>query len=433
MLFQVMLYKGSVFLNTVIAFILMFGLLVFVHEWGHLIFAKRAGMLAREFAIGFGPKVFSFYKNETLYTIRLLPIGGYVRVAGDDPEIIELKPGHHIGLEFNEQGKVNKIIVNNKDKHPHAHLIEVESVDLDHDLYIEGYEPENMEQKKRYEVDPKAFFIMDEVQTQIAPYDRQFASKTVGQRAMQLFAGPMMNFILAIVLFIIIGLIQGVPSDRALIGEIQEDSPAEAAGVEAGDEVIQVDGKLVTNWNEFTEIVQQNPDNEIEIVVKRNETTAQLMITPKKLELEDGSTIGQVGVLGSYEKSFVKTITHGFSLTYETTKLILINLVMLITGQLSLDTLSGPVGIYDFTDRVVQTGFMNYLMWTAMLSINLGIINLVPLPALDGGRLLFVAIEAVRGKPIDPQKEGLVHVIGFALLMLLMLVVTWNDIQRLFL
>src|SRR5699024_9058802 len=98
----------------------MFGLLVSVHEWGYLIFAKRAVMLAREFAIGFGPKIFSFTKNETLYTIRLIPAGGYVRVAGDDPEIIELKPGHHIGLEFNDEDKVNRIIVNNKDKHPNA-------------------------------------------------------------------------------------------------------------------------------------------------------------------------------------------------------------------------------------------------------------------------------------------------------------------------
>src|SRR5699024_11128390 len=126
------------FLNTIIAFILMFGLLVFIHEFGHLIFAKRAGMLAREFAIVVGPKIFSFTKNETLYTIRLLPIGGYVRVAGEDPEIIEIKPGHRIGLELNEDEQVEKIIVNHKEKHPFARVIEVERVDLDHDLVIEG-------------------------------------------------------------------------------------------------------------------------------------------------------------------------------------------------------------------------------------------------------------------------------------------------------
>src|SRR5690625_4178984 len=410
----------------------MFGLLVSVHEWGHLIFAKRAGMLAREFAIGFGPKIFSFTRNETLYTIRLLPIGGYVRVAGDDPEIIELKPGHHIGLQFNEQGKVNEIIVNNKDKHPDAHLIEVESVDLDHLLFIDGYNIGDEENLQRFHVDQKAFFIMDERETQIAPFDRQFASKTVGQRAMQLFAGPMMNFILAMVIFIILGLVQGVPSERALIGEIEPNSPAEQAGIEAGDEIIQVEGSSITTWQEFTSVIQESAGQEVDLVVKRNSHTESLTVTPKEVQIEDVK-IGQVGEMLAYEKSFFKTFTHGFSQTYQTTKLILVNLFMLISGQLSIDMLAGPVGIYDVTDQVVQTGFMNFLMWTAMLSINLGIINLVPLPALDGGRLMFVGIEAVRGKPIDPQKEGLVHVIGFALLMLLMIVVTWNDIQRLFL
>lgn len=416
---------------TVIAFILMFGLLVSVHEWGHLIFAKRAGMLAREFAIGFGPKIFSFTRNETLYTIRLLPIGGYVRVAGDDPEIIELKPGHHIGLEFNEEGKVDKIIVNNKDKHPNAHLIEVEAVDLDHDLYIDGYAVGDEEDMQRFPVDEKAFFIMDEMETQIAPFERQFASKTVGQRAMQLFAGPMMNFVLAIVIFIILGLVQGVPSDR-IIGEVQPNSPAEEAGIIPGDQIIQVEGNSISTWQEFTSIIQENAGKGIDIVVKRDDHTESLTVTPKEITIEDVK-IGQVGVTLALEKSFLKTFKYGFQQTYETTTLILENLFLLITGQLSIEMLSGPVGIYDATDQVVKTGFMNFLMWTAMLSINLGIINLVPLPALDGGRLLFVGIEAVRGKPVDPQKEGMVHVIGFALLMLLMIVVTWNDIQRLFL
>ncbi len=415
----------------------MFGLLVFVHEWGHLIFAKRAGMLVREFAIGFGPKIFSFVRNETLYTIRILPIGGYVRVAGEDPEIIELKPGHHIALELNEDGKVKHIIVNQKDKYPNAFPLEVDSIDLNHDLYIEGYDPEDMETKKRYDVDRKAFFIMDGIKTQIAPYDRQFASKTVGQRAMQLFAGPMMNFVLALVIFFIIGLFQGVPTEQPIIGEVMPDTPADKVGLTEGDRVLEINGTKVNDWLSFTKIIRQHPNSEIELLLERDDQLETLKITPQEavIEEEPGKevVIGQVGVLPAFEKSLVKTIVYGVNLTYDTTKLILVNLFMLITGQVSIELLSGPVGIYDATDQIVQTGFINYLMWTAMLSINLGIINLVPLPALDGGRLLFVGIEAVRGKPVDPQKEGFVHVIGFLLLMLLMIVVTWNDIQRLFL
>ncbi|ASN05700.1 RIP metalloprotease RseP [Virgibacillus necropolis] len=418
-------------MTTVIAFIFMFGLLVFIHELGHLIFAKRAGMLAREFAIGFGPKIFSFTKNETVYTIRLLPVGGYVRVAGEDPEIVELKPGHHIGIEFNNEDKVNKIIVNNKSKHPNARVIEVERADLDHDLVIEGYEIDE-EERLRFNVDPKAFFIMDEKETQIAPYDRQFASKSIGKRAMQLFAGPMMNFILAMFIFFILGLIQGVPTEQAQLAEIQPDSPAAEAGFQTGDEVVEVEGNSVSTWEEFTKIVRDNPEESLSMQVERGGEIVDVTVVPREIETQ-GGTIGQIGVVQATEKSFTNTIQYTFTQTYDITKLILTSLGKLVTGQFSIDMLSGPVGIYDATDTVVQTGFMNFLMWTAMLSINLGIVNLVPLPALDGGRLLFVGIEAVRGKPIDQQKEGIVHFIGFALLMLLMIVVTWNDIQRLFL
>src|SRR5690625_888373 len=229
------------YLNTVVAFIFMFGLLVTVHEFGHLIFAKRAGMLVREFAIGFGPKIFSYKKSETVYTIRLLPIGGYVRVAGEDPEIIELKPGHHVGLEFNKNEKVNRIIVNNKSKHPNARVIEVEHVDLDHELQIIGYDTGEHENRFTFDIDRRAYFVMDERETQIAPFDRQFASKTVGQRAMQLFAGPLMNFLLAIFIFLLLGIIQGVPAEQALIGGVQKGSPAEDAGLQAGDEVIEIE------------------------------------------------------------------------------------------------------------------------------------------------------------------------------------------------
>ncbi len=412
----------------------MFGLLVFVHELGHLIFAKRAGMLAREFAIGFGPKIFVFMKNETLYTIRLLPIGGYVRVAGDDPEIVDIRPGHHIGLEFNDEGKVDKIIVNNKSKHPNARVIEVSFCDLDHRLKIEGYEPGDDEGEKLcFDVDRKALFVMDETETQIAPYDRQFASKSVGQRAMQLFAGPMMNFLLAIFIFFILGVIQGVPSKEAFVGEIMPESPAEEAGFQSGDKIVLIDGKSIHSWEEFTTIVREHPGDELTMTVERDGMTEQLEVVPKKVEIEEDMTIGQIGISALYEKSLMKSVQFGFTYTYEVSTLIFKSLGMLISGQYSLDMLAGPVGIYDLTDQVVQTGFMNFLMWTAILSVNLGIVNLLPLPALDGGRLLFVGIEAVRGQPIDPQKEGLVHVIGFLLLMLLMIVVTWNDIQRLFL
>ena len=350
---------------------------------------------------------------------------------------MELKPGHHIALDFNRDGKVSKIIVNNKSKHPNARTIEVEKVDLDHKLYIEGYELDDEETKLHFDVDPKAMFIVDEQETQIAPFDRQFASKTVGQRAMQLFAGPMMNFVLAIFIFLLMGMIQGVPVEEAQMGEVQPESPAEEAGLQENDVITQIGDQSVSTWDQFTDIVRENPDEELDLVISRGDTEEELTVVPAEVETVDDRGdpihIGQIGVTPAYEKNILGTLAFGFETTYETSKLILNNLVMLVTGQLSIDVLSGPVGIYDATDQVVQSGFTNFLMWTAMLSINLGIINLVPLPALDGGRLMFVGLEAVRGKPIAPEKEGVFHFVGFALLMLLMIVVTWNDIQRLFL
>src|SRR5699024_5660587 len=134
--------------------------------------------------------------------------------------------------------------------------------DLDHELIIEGYEIGDHDEKLTFDVDRKAFFIMDEMETQIAPYDRQFASKSVGQRGLQLFAGPMMNFLLAIVIFIILGLVQGVPTEHAIIADVVPNSPAEEAGFKNGDEIVQIEGTPISTWEGFTSIVRDNPDKE---------------------------------------------------------------------------------------------------------------------------------------------------------------------------
>ncbi|KIQ95221.1 Zinc metalloprotease rasP [Anoxybacillus thermarum] len=418
-------------METVIAFIVIFGALVFFHELGHFIFAKRAGILCREFAIGFGPKVFSMKKGETTYTIRLLPLGGFVRMAGEDPEMIDVKRGQVVGLLFHEDGKVKKVIVNHKDEYPDAKIIEVERADFEHELYIEGYEGDD-ERLQRFELSDRAYIVIDREEVQIAPYDRQFGSKTLGQRAMAIFAGPMMNFILALVIFILIGLLQGYPVDKPVIGELTEDGAARQAGLQQGDIVISIDGQPMSSWTDVVTIIRKSPEKPLQFQVNRNGQMIDLTVAPEKKTIE-GETIGLIGVYGPMEKSFVGAIKQGAFETYYWTKEIIVGLGHLLTGKFSFDMLSGPVGIAVSTHKVAQSGVYYLMKWGAILSINLGIINLLPLPALDGGRLTFFAIEALRGKPIDRQKEGIVHFIGFALLMLLMLVVTWNDIQKFFL
>lgn len=417
-------------MNTVIAFVLIFGALVFFHELGHLIFAKRAGILCREFAIGFGPKVFSFKKNETVYTIRLLPIGGFVRMAGEDPEVIEVKAGYYVGLLFDDNGHVNKIILNNKDKYPEAKVIEVEHADLEHEMFITGYE-QGEETLERFEVSKTSFFVVDGEEIQIAPYDRQFSSKTLRQRTLAIVAGPLMNFLLAFVVLFALGFIQGAPINEPVLGELTPDGSALEAGLKEGDIVKSISGQPVDEWTDVVQIVRENPGKELSFVIDRNGETFKYAVTPEPRKVGD-ETIGLIGVYSPVEKTMLSSIKFGAVETFQWTKEILLSIGKLITGQFSIDMLSGPVGIYDMTGKIAQTGITNLLNWTALLSINLGIMNLLPIPALDGGRLLFLAIEAVRGKPIDRQKEGIVHFIGFALLMLLMLVVTWNDIQRFF-
>ncbi len=419
-------------METLISVIIIFGLLVSFHEFGHLLLAKRAGILCREFAIGFGPKLFSFKKGETVYTLRLLPIGGFVRMAGEDPEIVEIKPGHRVGLMFNDKGKVSQIIINKRDKYPNAQPVTVEHADLEKDLIITGYEDEEDGELKRYPLDREANYVMDEQAYQIAPLDRQFASKSLWNRFLTIFAGPFMNFVLAFLAFVLYFSIAGVPSDAPELGKMVKSDPAASAGLQASDHVLKIGKTPVSSWSDITTIVSKHPNEQLKFTVNRDGEIHQYSVNTGSRKGTNGKQEGFIGVYAPTQHSFLVSVKTGFTQIYFWVKQELIGLKMLVTGAVGLDKLSGPVGIYNLTDQVVQHGLLLVLNWTAVLSINLGIMNLLPLPALDGGRLLFLLVEALRGKPVDPKRESFVHFIGFALLMLLMIVVTWNDIQKIF-
>lgn len=416
-------------METVIAFIVIFGSLVTFHELGHFLFAKRAGIMVREFAIGFGPKIIGIRKGETLYTIRLLPLGGYVRMAGEDFDTIELQPGYRVGLIIGKTNEVEKIYLNRNVANPDVLFMETETSDLEKEMFIKGYDDEG--QLVRYNVSRKAVIFEKGQETLIAPYDRQFESKSVGKRAMAIFAGPLFNFILAFFIFLTIGLLQGVPVDEPYVANVMSDGSAAAGGMHEGDLVKEVDGKPISNWEEFVGIIQNSPGIPLQLVVERDGTLETLAITPSTIKEKD-QEYGQIGVMRPMEKNPVKAVAYGAEQTVVWIQRIIELLGMLVTGQFTIDALSGPVGIYKSTEEVAKFGIYSLMNWAAILSINLGIMNLLPLPALDGGRLLFFLFEAIRGKPIDKQKEGMVHFVGIVLLMLLMLVVTWNDIQRFF-
>lgn len=418
-------------MQTVIAFGVVFGSLVFFHELGHFLFAKRAGIMVREFAIGFGPKIIAITKGETLYTIRLLPFGGYVRMAGEDFDSVELKPGYRVGIDVDDSGEVVKIYLNQNVANPNILFLETESSDFDKELFIEGYDEDG--ELVRYNISRTAVIVEKGQETIIAPYDRQFESKSVFNRILTIFAGPLFNFILAFFIFLAIGLLQGVPTLEPIITEVQSTGSAHDAGMKNGDLVKQIDDKEIKTWNDFAETIQKSPGVPLTFIVERNEQLVTLEVVPATIE-EAGQEFGQVGVLytSPIEKNVFKAVSYGAEQTVFWFKKILELLGMLVTGKFTIDALSGPVGIYKATEEVAKYGVFNLMNWAAILSINLGIMNLLPLPALDGGRLLFFFLEAIRGKPVDKQKEGMVHFVGIILLMLLMLVVTWNDIQRFF-
>ncbi|MGO1059847.1 RIP metalloprotease RseP [Planococcus sp. FY231025] len=418
-------------METVLAFIIIFGALVFFHELGHFLFAKRAGILVREFAIGMGPKILGITKGETLYTVRLLPIGGYVRMAGEEMDAIHIQAGHRIGVLLNKDGVATKVIMNQKTMHPDILFLEVEEADLEKELYIKGYDED--EKFVRIEVAREALVEENGKETILAPYDRQFNSKSVGHRFMTILAGPLFNFILAFFIFTAIALMQGIPTNEPVITEVAEDSPAEAAGMQDGDLVTAISGEAIASWNELVGIVQENAGNPLEFEVERGGEQMAFTITPEVSE-ESPEKVGVIGVLyqSPLEKDFFGSFVYGAEQTIFWFKEIFRLLGMLVTGQFTIDALSGPVGIYKTTEEVAKYGIFTLMSWAGMLSINLGIMNLLPLPALDGGRLMFFILEALRGKPVDSQKEGMVHFVGIMLLMLLMIIVTWNDIQKFF-
>ncbi|MFT8707925.1 MAG: RIP metalloprotease RseP [Sporolactobacillus sp.] len=417
-------------METLIVVVLIFGLLVSIHELGHLLVAKQSGILCREYAIGFGPKLFSLKKGETVYTLRLLPIGGYVRMAGEDPEIIAVKPGQSVGFFLNAGGAVNRLVTDHLENYPDARFMTVNSCDLERDLHLSGYEQEDGP-LIRYPVDHEATYVANNQDFQIAPLDRQFASKSLPKRFLTIFAGPFMNLVLAVIIFIIYFNISGIPSDAPVLGQLIPGYPAQQAGLKAGDHVLRVNGEKMTSWLSITNFVEAHPNQKVTFTVRRGNATHSIDLVPRAQSVK-GKPIGRIGVYQSNYYSLPESLKMSVTQTYFWIKMELQGLGKLVTGGFNLNQLSGPVGIYHATGEVVAQGLVLVLNWTAFLSINLAVINLLPLPALDGGRLFFLIVEGLRGKPVEPQKEALVHFIGFALLMVLMLLVTWNDIQHLF-
>ncbi|MFL2070684.1 RIP metalloprotease RseP [Marinilactibacillus psychrotolerans] len=421
--------------KTILVFLLVFGIIVIVHEFGHFYFAKRAGILVREFSIGFGPKLFYHRKGETTYTVRLLPVGGYVRMAGYEEEA-DLRAGMPVSLFLNEENKVEKIDLQNKLQSVDSVPIEVTNFDLEEKLFIEGRIEGQIDAIQTYQVTRTALLVeKDGTTLQIAPKDRQFQSASLINRMLTNFAGPLNNFILAIIAFSLLAFIQGyVPSSEALIGEVQEDTPAAEANVENGDRILSIDNTEIDSFNQMVTVVGQSPETEMLFTIeKQNGTIVEKNITPESVDDGQGNQIGRIGVQTYLDRSLSSKITYGFTQSWQIISQIVVILGSFLTGGFSIDKLGGPVAIFATSQNVAQAGLFGIISFIGFLSVNLGIMNLLPIPALDGGKLLLNIVEGIRRKPISEEKEGIITLIGVGFLLILMLAVTWNDIQTFFL
>ncbi|MEG1487165.1 RIP metalloprotease RseP [Lactococcus sp.] len=425
-------------IETLITFIIIFGIIVAIHEYGHLWWAKRSGILVREYAVGMGPKIFAHQaKDGTLYTIRILPLGGYVRLAGWGDDKTEIKKGQAASLVVSKSEAVNSgdensvsNIVRRINLSEHVELEEavpmlITEYDFEKELFIEG---EVFGEIKRYSVDHDATIIEEDgTEVRIAPLDVQYQSAGVFHKMLTNFGGPLNNFILGLVAFIVLTFIQGgVPSNSNAIGQVEKGTPAYTAGLKSGDKIQAVNGTKTADWDKLVTEISSSNGKELKLEISRSGKSETLTVTPKKM---DGSY--RVGIMQSMKTGFFDKITGGFVQAGQATTAIFRALGSLIARP-SLDKLGGPVAIYQLSRQAARAGLPTIIQLLAMLSINLGIVNLFPIPVLDGGKIVLNIIEAIRGKALSPEKESIITLVGVVFMLVLFVAVTWNDILRAF-
>ena len=402
---------------SIIIALLVFSFIVFIHELGHFYFARQGGIAVEEFAIGMGPKLFGFKSKGTEWTIRLLPIGGFCRMLGEDG-IEEVK-----GKDVDEDEESQQSMINDE-------------------LSGLGVSPEEL--------------TLAEVKEELSELEKDneqpeggaFFEQSVWVRIKAVFGGPLFNFILALVFSFVLMALSTITTTN--VAYVAEDSPAELAGVQVGDQMISIDGHTLVRPREasiYINIPAGEPvDVEVERETNNGTETFVYTITPDFVEVdetipaEESDNYYFIGVgYDSVESNFVNVIKYGTLEALSWIKIVFYSLGLLVTGQVSGTALSGPVALVSEIssgyERSLTEGLKVVIadlsFWVVLISANLGVMNLLPIPALDGGRLVFLVLEAIFKKPIAPEKEGFIHFVGFAFLMVLMVFVLYNDIMRL--
>jgi len=348
-------------LDYILWAVLVLGVLIFVHELGHFLVAKRAGVSVLKFSLGFGPKIAGFTRGGTEYLLSAIPLGGYVKMLGEDPK------------------------------------------------------------------------------EEVADLERSFSAKPIGWRSLIILAGPGSNFLLAIAIFWVVFMV-GVPTLTTKVGEVMEGFPAQEAGLLRGDRIVGIEGQPIEKWEELAKQIHQSPGRPVRLTVEREGQRFDLAVAPKATKQKnlfgEEQEIGLLGIAPAEE--FLTERTNPITAfgkavykTYDLSVLILITFGKLLQGVVPAKTIGGPLLVAQMAGEQARLGVLNLLFFTALLSINLAILNLLPIPILDGGHLFFALIEAARGKPVSLKKREMAQQVGLVLLVALMIFAFYNDIFRL--
>ncbi|MDA8126095.1 MAG: RIP metalloprotease RseP [Deltaproteobacteria bacterium] len=350
-------------MTSLIAFVVLLGVLIFAHELGHFLMAKRAGVGVLKFSLGFGPRIIGRKVGETEYLLSAIPLGGYVKLLGESSG--------------------------------------------------EALSPEDER--------------------------RSFLRQSVLKRIAIVAAGPVFNLLLALLIFAVVNMI-GLPVMTSEIGALQPGSAAFSAGIKAGDRIVAIDGRAVTKWEQIAEIVTASEGKPLQIGIDRAGEKLEMLVTP--MQMESKTVFGEpvkaykIGVSPSphtviERKNPFAAIGTGFQQTWVVVKLTVVSIVKMFQGIVSPKTLGGPILIAQMAGAQVREGIIPFFLFTALLSINLAVLNLLPIPVLDGGHIFFYLIELVTGREVSLRWREMAQQVGFALLIGLMVFVFFLDIERL--
>ena len=414
----------------ILTFILVFGIIVVVHEFGHFYFAKKSGILVREFAIGMGPKIFAHIgKDGTAYTIRILPLGGYVRMAGWGDDTTEIKTGTPVSLTLTGDGKVKRINLSGKKLDQTALPMQVTLFDFEDKLFIKGLV---LEEEKTFAVNHDATVVeADGTEVRIAPLDVQYQNATIWGKLITNFAGPMNNFILGVVVFWILIFMQGGVRDvETNQFHVMPQGALAKVGVPETAQITKIGSHEISNWESLIQAVEAETKDKtaptLDVTISENGSEKQVSVNPEESE---GRYL--LGVQPGIKSDLLSMFAGGFTTAANSALSILSALKNLIFHP-DLNKLGGPVAIFKASSDAAKNGIENVLYFLAMISINIGIFNLIPIPALDGGKIVLNILEAIRRKPLKQEIETYVTLAGVVIMVVLMIAVTWNDIMRLF-